>query len=94
MPPGEAARALDKANIICNKMDLRGAQGVRLGTAELTRTGLRESEMIEIAGFIGDTLIARKDPKETAEKVIEFTKHFRTIHYSFDEGTNPYNCSV
>ena len=94
MPPGEAARALDKANIICNKMDLRGAQGVRLGTAELTRTGLRESEMIEIAGFIGDTLIARKDPKETAEKVIEFTKHFRTMHYSFDKGTNPYNCSV
>jgi glycine hydroxymethyltransferase len=90
MPPKDAARAVDKANIICNKMDLQGAQGLRLGTAEVTRMGMRESEMKEIARFIKDTIIARKDPTENAAKVFEFTKDFRTIRFSFDEGMNAY----
>jgi glycine hydroxymethyltransferase len=51
MPPNEAAKTLDRANIICNKMELDGAGGVRLGAAEATRMGMRGSEMKEIAGL-------------------------------------------
>lgn len=90
MAPNDAADALDMASIVCNKMELEGAQGVRLGTSEVTRTGMRESDMKDVAKFIRQTVIDRKDCAKVAANVAEFTEGFREIRFSFDEGMNPY----
>ena len=60
---------LEKANIIVNRQlipgDLKANRhymhpgGIRLGTSEITRLGMKESEMKEIASMIKDVVIDR-----------------------------------
>jgi glycine hydroxymethyltransferase len=87
---GEAARALDAANIICNKMTLENADGLRLGTSEATRVGMKESEMKEVAVFIGDVLLRRKSPEQVRRRVSLFSREFRKILFSFENGQDAY----
>lgn len=87
----KAAKKLEEAYIIVNKNmlpwdkpeDVKDPSGLRLGTQELTRWGMRESEMKEIAGFIRMVLIDKKDPVEVREKVIEFRRNYIEVHYGF-----------
>jgi len=90
MPGPKAAKMLASANILTNKMPLEKADGLRIGVAESTRVGMRESEMKEIARLIGDVLIRRKDPERTGRKVRRFTKEFRGIRFSFEDGADAY----
>ena len=85
-----AMKALDKASIIVNPMDLKGVNGLRLGTSELTRRGMGEGEMSEVARLIREVIIDKKDPAAVDSRVREFTSGFRSIRYSFDEGKPPY----
>jgi len=58
------AVALEKANIIANKNllpwdnhnDPENPSGIRLGTQELTRLGMKESEMKIVAGLVARVL--------------------------------------
>ncbi len=86
----EAARALDAVNIICNKMTLEGADGLRIGTSEATRVGMKESEMKEVARFMGDVLLKRKNPEQVRRKISLFTREFRKIRFSFENGSDAY----
>lgn len=86
----KAAKLLEDANIIVNKMELQDANGVRTGTSELTRMGVKESDMKEIARFYREVLLDRKDPRKVSRGVRMFASKFRKIQYSFDSGTNPY----
>ncbi len=87
-----AAETLEKANIIVNKNLLpydppdaiKNPSGLRLGVQEMTRYGMKESEMKEIARFMRKVLIDRKDPAKVAQEVIEFRKDYTKIHYTFD----------
>ncbi len=87
----KCAVLLEQANIIVNKNmlpydrpeDVKDPSGLRLGTQEMTRWGMRESEMKEIARFIRMVLIDKKDPEEVKKKVIEFRKDFMEVHYGF-----------
>lgn len=90
LPGRKAAKLLEKANIITNKMELRNANGIRTGTSELTRIGMQEAEMKEVAHFYREVLLERKDPQEVARHVRSFVSRFGKICYSFDEGKNPY----
>jgi len=88
------ARLLEQANIICNKNLLPGDSlrntknptGVRLGTAELTRLGLKESEMQQVATFFKQIALDGKNPKQVTEEVKAFMRNFSTVHYSFTKG--------
>lgn len=90
MSGNNAAKALGAADMICNKMELEKADGLRLGTSEVTRVGMNQSEMKEIAAFIADVLLRKKDPAQLRRRVRTFTADFRKIRYSFENGKNAY----
>jgi glycine hydroxymethyltransferase len=64
--------------------------GIRLGVSELTRLGMKSSEMKEIAGFIKNIVIDKKDPKKLAAKVKSFRKDYQKVHYCFDNKLGAY----
>ncbi len=68
------AKRLEAANIIVD-------YAARLGTAELTRRGLKESDMEVIAEYISDIYKGVK-PDTIREKVVKFTERY-TIDYTF-----------
>ena len=85
---------LEKANIIVNRQlipgDLKANRhymhpgGIRLGTSEITRLGMKESEMKEIASMIKDVVVDKKEPGEMTAKIAEFRKEFQKTQYCFD----------
>lgn len=86
----EVAKKLESANIITNKnllpsdKDPEEPTGIRLGVQELTRIGMKESEMREIASLIGRVIIANADETKVKEDVIELRKGFQHVQYCFD----------
>ncbi len=54
---------------------------IRVGTAEITRRGMKEADMVTIAGLM-DRAIKGEDVKK---EVLEFNSHFTKIYYSFDQ---------
>lgn len=97
---GSIEQALEKAGIICNRQLLPGdikagrnyrhPGGIRLGTSEVTRLGMREQDMLEIARFIKQVVIDREEPSRVASKVAEFRKDFQKVSYAFDDGVGAY----
>ena len=62
--------------------------GIRLGTSEVTRLGMKENDMESIADFISQVVLDKKSPEKVKEEVAEFRKNFQTIHYCFEKGTD------
>ena len=91
---------LEKANIIVNRQlipgDLKANRhymhpgGIRLGTSEITRLGMKESEMKEIASMIKDVVVDKKEPGEMTAKIAEFRKEFQKTQYCFDNKLGAY----
>ncbi|MFX1564095.1 MAG: serine hydroxymethyltransferase [Promethearchaeota archaeon] len=65
--------------------DIIADAGVRLGTQEVTRRGMKTAEMKQITELISDIIVYGKNPAIVKEKVHELTKHFQKVHYCFDE---------
>jgi glycine hydroxymethyltransferase len=90
------AKDLELANIITNKNLLPGDEsplkpsGIRLGTQELTRVGMRESEMKEIAKLIWKVAAKKSKPEAVKAEVKELKKSFTKICYCFGEGQEAY----
>ena len=90
------AKDLEKANIIANKNLLPWddvnysdyPSGLRLGTQELTRIGMYESEMIEVANLIKRVIVDKKI-EQVKSDVISFRENYQRVHYCFD-GENAY----
>ncbi len=93
------AESLEKANIIINKNLLpwddinksANPSGIRLGTQELTRLGMKEDEMQEIAKLIKKIAIDKQSPEKVKKEVGELRKEFNKVHYSFDGKAEAYN---
>ena len=91
---------LEKANIIVNRQlipgDLKANRhymhpgGIRLGTSEITRLGMKESEMKEIASLIKQVVVDKKDAGEIATHVKEFKIDFKKTQYCFDNKLGAY----
>ncbi len=87
--------AMEDANIIANKNlmpwdDVDSANepsGIRLGSQALTRLGMKESHMDEVAEFIKRIVVDGETPEKVKQDVIEFRKDFQEIHYCFYEGS-------
>lgn len=85
------AKALAAANIITNMNllpwdDLNNVDnpsGIRLGTQEMTRRGMREAEMEKIADFMKRLIIDKESPEKVKGEVVEFRRQFSDIAYCF-----------
>ncbi len=67
------------------KSDIIADAGVRLGSQEVTRRGMKEHEMKEIADLITDVLLNREKPEKVKPKVHILVQQFRGIQYCFEE---------
>lgn len=97
---GTIEKDLEKCNIILNRQLLPGdikegrnyfhPSGVRIGVPEVTRLGMKEDEMQEIATFIKKVVIDKQDIPKVLQNVTEFKKNFQKVHYAFDNETSAY----
>ncbi|HXA70025.1 MAG TPA: aminotransferase class I/II-fold pyridoxal phosphate-dependent enzyme [Stellaceae bacterium] len=93
----EAARRLERANIIVNKnlipddtpADWDHPGGLRMGTIEVTRLGMREGEMQRIADLIARVLIRREEPEAVKPDALALRRDFQTLYYCFETGLPP-----
>jgi len=82
----------EKANIITNKNLLPWdtssvhPSGVRVGTQELARLGMREAQMSEVADLMTRVAIRQEDTARVAKDVAELRREFNTVHYCFQPG--------
>ncbi len=91
---------LEKANVIINRnllpWDIKEGRhftnpgGIRLGTSEVTRLGMKESEMKEIAEFIKRVVIDKEDAQKVKRDVTTFRKDYQKVHYCFENVTEAY----
>jgi glycine hydroxymethyltransferase len=72
----EIAELLERANIIVDC-------GVRLGTCEATRRGMREAEIEQVAVLIKQVVMDRKPPGKIKKDVEKLAREFHRIEYSF-----------
>jgi glycine hydroxymethyltransferase len=90
------ARRLSDAGLIANKNLLPGDRspkspgGIRLGTPEVTRLGMREREMGRIAELFDALLHQGRPPEEVARAAAELKAGFTTLHYCFGAGEAAY----
>ena len=84
------AEQLERANIIINKnllpsdKDPDKPTGIRLGVQELTRLGMKESEMQEVASLITQVVRGKAAVNKIKEEVIAFRAGFQEVRYCFD----------
>lgn len=97
---GDMERVLESANIIVNRQLLPGdiqagrhyqnPGGIRIGTSEVTRIGMKENQMVEVAEMIKRVVIDKQDPKQVRGDVTEFRKDFQKVHYCFESAKKAY----
>lgn len=93
----EAAKTLEQAGIVTNMNTIPGdtdplnPSGLRLGTPELTRIGMKKEEMKDIALFYDRVLHKKEEPKTVKKDIKEFRSRFQEIHYCFKEGFRGYD---
>ena len=86
----EVARNLKDNNIICNMNllpfepldNVQNPVGIRLGAQEMTRLGMKQDEMKQIAKLMSGML---RQGKFLAEEVKAFRQQYQQVHYSFDD---------
>jgi len=90
----DAAQLLARANLITNKnllptdapADWDRPNGLRMGTIEVTRLGMKEAQMDQIADLMARVLIQKESPETVLEDVIEFREPYQKLYYCFDNG--------
>ena len=97
---GTIEEQLEKANVIINRnllpWDIKEGRhfmhpgGIRMGTSEITRLGMKESQMPEIAEFIKRVVLDKEDVEKIKREVADFRKDFQKVHYCFENSTEAY----
>jgi len=91
-----AAKRLEDANIITTKTPLpmdkteEECSGVRLGTQEITRLGMKEGEMAKIAEFVKRVVMDRESPSSVREDARRLAAEFGEVKYAFESGDEAY----
>ncbi len=81
--PDEAVEALHDANLIANVNLIPSLRrkGLRLGTPEATRLGMREPEMAQLAALLHATLTDTEPREQVRRRVMDIARRFRTVRY-------------
>jgi len=93
----EAAKTLEKAGIVTNMNTIPGdtnpmnPSGLRLGTPELTRIGMKKQEMEDIAVFYERVLLKKEKPEKVCKDVKLFREDFQELHYCYVDGFRGYD---
>jgi len=93
----EASKKLADAGIVTNMNTIPGDKdplnpsGLRLGTPELTRIGMKEKEMDEVAEFYKQVLLDNINTKNVKDEIKEFRKNYQELHYCFKDGFRGYD---
>jgi glycine hydroxymethyltransferase len=97
---GTIEKDLEKAGIILNRQLLPGdikagrhymhPGGVRIGVPEVTRLGMKEGEMKDIANFIKRVVVDKQDSAKIASEVADFRKRYQNVQYAFDNAVKAY----
>lgn len=97
---GDMEKSLEAANIIVNRQLLPGdiqagrhytnPGGIRIGTSEITRLGMKETHMSEVAELIKRIVIDKEDPMKVKSDVVAFRKDFQKVHYCFESAKKAY----
>jgi glycine hydroxymethyltransferase len=93
-------KKLEDGNIILNRnllpYDIKAGRhfeapgGIRCGVSEVTRLGMKESEMEHIADFMTRIVVKGEDPRRVASDVSEFRKDYQKVHYAFETSKDAY----
>ena len=94
----DVAHRLVRANLITNKNLVPGDEpqdwdlpsGLRMGTIEVTRLGMREADMATIADFFSRVLVKNELPEAVAKDVVDFRLPQQTLYYNLDNGLPPW----
>ena len=97
---GTIEETLEKANIIINRnllpWDIKEGRhfmhpgGIRMGVSEVTRLGMKESEMAEIAELVKRVIIEKQPLEKVRADVAAFRKDYQKVHYCFENATEAY----
>jgi len=97
---GKVEADLEKVNIIVNRQlipgDIKAGRnyfhpgGIRLGVSEITRLGMKQDQMKEIALYMKEVIIDKMESKKILTKVKEFRKKYQKVHYCFDNKLGAY----
>jgi glycine hydroxymethyltransferase len=97
---GTIEKDLEKAGIILNRQLLPGdikagrhymhPGGVRIGVPEVTRLGMKEGEMKDIANFIKRVVVDKQDTAKISADVAAFRKQYQNVQYAFDNAVKAY----
>lgn len=93
-------KKLEDANIILNRnllpYDIKAGRhfeapgGIRAGVSEVTRLGMKEPEMEEIAELMTRIVVKDEEPRKVAADVAEFRKNFQRVKYAFESTKDAY----
>jgi glycine hydroxymethyltransferase len=97
---GSVEKQLEKAGIIVNRnllpWDIKEGRhytnpgGIRLGTSELTRLGMKQHEMNEVAELMKRVIVNGENPRQVSIDVAELRSGFEKVHYCFENATKAY----
>ncbi|OFW86924.1 MAG: hypothetical protein A3B66_07315 [Alphaproteobacteria bacterium RIFCSPHIGHO2_02_FULL_46_13] len=65
------------------KVPILGGFGFRFGLAEVTRRGMKEVDVAQIAKLVADCFLERKSPVEMRKTVVDLSHQFANIEYAF-----------
>jgi len=91
-----AAQALEDGGLITNMNMLPGdtsalhPSGLRLGTQEMTRIGMKPRDMQDVAQFLVDVVVKKEKPANVAARVATFRERFQGVHYCYQDGAPAY----
>lgn len=93
----DVAHTLAEANVITNKNLIPGDKpedwdrpsGLRMGTIEVTRLGLMEDDMADIAEFMARVLVRQEPAEAVGKDVLAYRQPLQTFYYNFDHGWPP-----
>jgi glycine hydroxymethyltransferase len=85
-----AARRMGEAGLLACGIGLPIEQvagdlnGLRIGTPEIVRIGMKVEHMHDLAGFIARSLDTSVEPKSIQREITEWRKQFSGVHYTVD----------
>jgi glycine hydroxymethyltransferase len=97
---GTIEKQLENANIILNRnllpWDIKEGRhfmnpgGIRLGTSEITRLGMKGNDMKDIAEFMKRVVIDKDSVEKVKTDVAAFRKDYQKVHFCFEDATEAY----